>query len=481
MALISINKDSSTPIYIQISNAITEQIRKGSMVSGAKLPGTRVLAKSLGVHRKTVVAAYDELLAQGWLESHGARGTFVSHKLPVVRPVALNKDNSTPQREVNKAGFPFTKNPNLALLVIKGSNQLAFNDGFPDVRLAPFEALSRAYRSVLRHGYRKNLLFYADLFGEMSLRQAMVDYLRETRGLPIGVENVMITRGSTMAIFLTAQSVITSGEVMVVGEISYNSANLIFKNAGAKLVTVPVDEWGLDVDAMEDICKKQRVRMVYVTPHHHYPTTVTMPAERRLRLLQLAQTYNFCILEDDYDFDFHYDCNPIIPLAGADTGGHVIYVGSLCKAISPALRVGFAVGPSEVIEGMGQMRRILDRQGDNMLEAAVAMLFRDGDLKRHLKKAQKTYHHRRDVFCDMLDSQLSNAVEFTKPTGGMAVWAKFDQRLPLPDLSKRAKKKGLYISDGQGYAPGMNATRLGFASLTEEEMERGMGILRSVL
>ncbi|MBK7937427.1 MAG: PLP-dependent aminotransferase family protein [Lewinellaceae bacterium] len=479
--LIAIDKSAKTPVFLQISTVLTENIRKGIIPAGARLPGSRALADVLGLHRQTVVAAYDELLAQGWLETRAARGTFVSRSIPEIRPLALGKNVPEPGFSGKKAGFPFIIDPNLALPVLKGTNALAFNDGFPDVRLAPLDALSRAYRTVLRQGFRKNLLFYADTSGEGSLRAAMADYLRETRGLPVGTDNVLITRGSTMAIYLAAQTVLRPGDVVVVGEISYGSANLIFKKTGALLQTVPVDKRGLDVDAIEELCKKRPVRMVYVTPHHHYPTTVTMPAERRLRLLQLAQTYRFCVLEDDYDYDFHYDCNPILPLAGADSGGHVIYVGSLCKAISPALRVGYAVAPAEVIESMAQVRRIIDRQGDNLLEAAVAMLFREGEMRRHLKKAQKTYHRRRDIFCNLLKNELGNVVEFSKPTGGMAVWTTFDPAVSLPDLAKKAKENGLYIPDGSTYSNGQNAARLGFASVNEEEMERGMGVLRALL
>lgn len=349
------------------------------------------------------------------------------------------------------------------------------------MRLAPWDALSRAFRTVLRQGYRKNLLFYSDLFGEASLRASMAAYLRETRGLPVTEENILITRGSTMGLYLTSNIVLRPGDVVVVGEISYGSANLIFQKTGAKLMKVPVDERGLDVNAIAEICKKNSVRLIYVTPHHHYPTTVTMPAERRLSLLQLAQTYNFCILEDDYDYDFHYDCNPVLPLAGADAGGHVVYAGSLCKAISPALRIGYIAAPADLIESMGQLRRIIDRQGDQLMEAAVAILFKEGEIRRHLKKAQKTYHRRRDLFCEMLKSELGHVVGFAKPTGGMAVWAKFDKAIPLPMLAAKARENGLLISDGTGYDPNLNATRLGFASVNEEEMERGMGILKALL
>ncbi len=479
--LISIDKTEKTPIFLQISNALTENIRCGTIPAGAHLPGTRAMSEVLGVHRKTVVAAFDELLAQGWLESRGARGTFVSQKLPEIQPTNLKKNAVAPKNLGKKAGFSFKSNPNWEHPQLVSSQILSFNDGFPDVRLAPMDALSRAFRTISKQGFRKNLLFYTELFGENSLRAEMVKYLRETRGLPISIENILLTRGSTMAIYLAAQTILQPGDVVVVGEISYHTATSIFQKMGAKVLTVPVDEHGLDVNSIAEICLKHSVRMVYVTPHHHYPTTVTMPAERRLRLLQLAQNHHFCVLEDDYDYDFHYDCNPILPLAGADAGGNVVYVGSICKAFAPAVRIGFAVASAEVIEGLAQARRIIDRQGDNLLEAAVASLFRDGEMRRHLRKAQKTYHRRRDIFCEMLKTELGNVVEFSKPTGGMAVWTQFDRAISLPDLAKTAMKNGLYISDGRQFPANFNATRLGFASANEDEMERGMAILKKSL
>ena len=480
--LLPIDKGAQTPIFLQIAAALTDHIRRGTIPAGAQLPGSRTMAELLGLHRKTVVAAYDELLAQGWLETQNSRGTFVSQKLPEIKPVALQKSPAVPPTDAPpKAGFPFKQNPLLALPIMKGTNALAFNDGFPDVRIAPWDALSRAYRTALRQGFRKNLLFYGETTGEPSLREAMTDYLRESRALPIGMENVLITRGTMMAIHLAVQCIVQPGEVVVVGELSYTSCNLIIRQGSANLMTVPVDEHGMDVEAIGRLCQKTPVRMVYVTPHHQHPTTVIMPAERRLRLLQLAQQYNFCILEDDYDYDFHYNSAPILPLAAADAGRNVVYVGSLSKVFSPALRVGYVVAPAEVIEGMANLRRIIDRQGDNLLEAAVAVLFRDGEMRRHLKKAQKIYHRRRDVFCEMLKTELGNAIEFVKPTGGLAVWARFDPAFPLPAVAQKSRENGLWISDGQHYGAGLNATRLGFAAVNEAEIEQGVGILKGVL
>jgi len=199
--LISLDKTDKTPIFLQIAAALTENIRRGIIPSGARLPGTRSMAEALCLHRKTVVAAYEELLAQGWLETQNSRGTFVSQKLPDIRPISFKKSTiSAPSYTQPKAGFPFKADPLLKLPLVKSSNSLAFNDGFPDVRIAPWDALSRAYRTALRQGFRKNLLFYGETTGEPSLRAAMTDYLRESRGLPITIDNVLITIFTTTAI-----------------------------------------------------------------------------------------------------------------------------------------------------------------------------------------------------------------------------------------------------------------------------------------
>lgn len=475
----AIDKSGKQPVYLQIAGALSEHIRRGAIPAGSQLPGSRQMAESLQLHRKTVLAAYEELLAQGWLETRKSKGTYVSERLPDIlhAPLSLRSDAIQPAEE---AGYEFEPHPLAQHLPLRSSNALGFNDGFPDVRIAPWDALSRAYRTALRQGFRKNLLFYGDTAGEPALREAMTDYLRESRGLAIQQEQVMITRGTMMGINLAVQTIVRPGDTVVVGELSYQACNLILRQRDARLQTVPVDDAGLDVEAIEAICRQTPVRMVYVTPHHQHPTTVMMPAERRLKLLQLAKKYRFCILEDDYDFDFHYDSHPILPLASADEGNHVVYVGSLSKVFSPALRVGYVVAPKAVIQSMAALRRIVDRQGDNLLEAAIATMLRDGELQRHLKKAQKVYHRRRDLFCEGLQSALGDLVSFQKPTGGLAVWAKFDPKVPLPALARACKQQGLLLSDGLYYHPTLNATRLGFASVNEAEMQQGLQILKEV-
>jgi GntR family transcriptional regulator / MocR family aminotransferase len=488
--ILNLQKASKTPLFLQIANGLMENIKAGLIPKGTKLLGTRAMAETLEVHRKTVIAAYDELSAQGWIHTQATKGTFVSLKIPEIKPVSLNKNAISKdfKEELSlgkiKTGFHFTKNNVLDRPFLHGSTMLGFDDGFPDVRLAPTDALASAYRSVLKKGYQKNTLFYGDTRGHLSLREATRDYLQESRGLNISVDNLMITRGSIMAGYLAAQTILKAGDRVVVARIGYGSGNIIFKNRHAEILYVDVDENGLNVEQITQLCREKPIRMVYVTPHHHYPTTVTMSAERRMHLLQLAQEHQFCILEDDYDYDFHYTSSPILPLASVDTEGVVVYIGSLCKTISPAIRIGYVVAPTELIDEMGRLRRIIDRQGDNLLEAAMAELFKDGEIKRHLKKSQRTYHKRRDLFCEILKSELGHVIDFKKPNGGMAVWAKFDPSVNLQNLSEKAYLNGLKINSGINYDTDfvqLNSTRMGFTSINESEIEQSIALLKRLI
>jgi GntR family transcriptional regulator / MocR family aminotransferase len=488
--ILNLQKASKTPLFLQIANGLMDNIKAGLIPKGTKLLGSRAMAETLEVHRKTVIAAYDELSAQGWIHTKATKGTFVSLKIPEIKPISLVKNGFSRESLEHislgkiKTGFHLTKNNALNKPFLHGSTMLGFDDGFPDVRLAPTDALSSAYRTVLKKGYQKKTLFYGDTKGHLSLREATRDYLQESRGLNISVENVMITRGSMMAFYLAAQTILKAGDRVVVTKVGYGSGNMIFKNRGVEMLYVDVDENGINVEQIAQLCAEKPIRMVYVTPHHHYPTTVTMSAERRMHLLQLAQEHQFCILEDDYDYDFHYTSSPILPLASVDREGVVAYIGSLCKTISPAIRIGYVVAPTELIDEMGRLRRIIDRQGDNLLEAAMSELFKDGEIKRHLKKSQRAYHKRRDVFCEILKSELGHVIDFKKPNGGMAVWAKFDPSLSLPNLSEKAYLNGLKLNSGVNYDTdfiALNSIRMGFTSINESEIEESIALLKRLI
>jgi GntR family transcriptional regulator/MocR family aminotransferase len=362
--------------------------------------------------------------------------------------------------------------------------RLVFNDGFPDTRLAPVELLIREYRRFSNYRFTAKFLSYGPAQGSENLRNELARFLNVTRGLAVSPANILITKGAQMAMYLLSQILIKKGDAVVVGDPGYLGASEVFRAAGADLHFVPVDADGMDIDEVDRLCRKKKIRLLYVIPHHHTPTTVTLCAERRQQLLELAKKYSFAILEDDYDFDFHYASSPILPLASVDTCGNVIYVGSFCKTIAPAIRIGFMLAPVNLVEQATWLRKLVDRQGEQLMEEAMANLLRNGDIDRHLKKANKIYHARRDLLCSMLQDELRGKVEFCAPNGGFAVWTKFNG-MAVRDIAAAAQRLGLGMANGEDYwhqKKGQgNAVRLGFASLNEKEMEEAVGILKKVM
>jgi GntR family transcriptional regulator/MocR family aminotransferase len=290
----------------------------------------------------------------------------------------------------------------------------------------------------------------------------------------------MITRGTQMAIYLLTKVLASAGDTAIVGDTNYYYADHVFINAGMNLVRVKVDDFGIDVDAIEKICSRKKIRLLYVTSHHHYPTTVTLCAARRVKLLSLAEKYGFIIIEDDYDYDFHYGSSPILPLISADTKGMVVYIGTLSKTIAPYIRTGYVVAPPNLLLELSRVRQLIDTQGDPVMEIAIAELFEDGTIKRHMKKALNEYHCRRDLLCDLLSKKLSNVIDFKVPEGGLAVWAKFDKSVPLPLLNEKMRAQGVIISNGlihNNSSVLLNATRIGFAWMNEKETEHAVSVL----
>ena len=480
-SLVSINKESPVPVYLQIANSIVAQIRRGTLKPESVLPGSRVLASALHVHRKTVVAAYDELYAQSWVDSYPRKGIFVAKNLPDIAPKALVENvtaGSFPDKtffEVDERRVPVAK-----LYKPAPQHNLVINDGFPDTRLAPVDLLMREYRRFGNYQFTSKYLLYGPEYGSENLRMELAKFLSETRGLQVSPDNILITKGVQMGMYLTAQVLLAKGDVAIVPESGYPAANEVFQYAGAELAYAPMDEQGIDLNAVEAICKKKKVRLLYIIPHHHRPTTVTLSSERRMQLLELAVKYRFAILEDDYDYDFHYSSSPVLPLASADYYGSVIYVGSFCKTIAPGIRIGFVAAPQNLVMQLARLRRMIDRQGEQLLEEALANLLKNGDIGRHLKKSNKIYHERRDIFCRLLREQLGDDVSFKIPDGGFAVWLQYLGGLNARDVSQKANETGLTISNGEDYfSQSVNTQfiRMGFASLNPKEIEEGVEIL----
>jgi GntR family transcriptional regulator/MocR family aminotransferase len=271
---------------------------------------------------------------------------------------------------------------------------------------------------------------------------------------------------------------------VVVETLTYPPAREAFRRSGAEIATVGVDEQGMRVDELEVVCRRKRVRAVYVTPHHHFPTTVLMTPARRMRLMLLASQFGFAIVEDDYDHEFHFTHQPMLPLAAFDGGGQVIYVGSLSKLLSPSLRLGYISAPKALVDRIASEIMVVDRQGDPAIETAVAELIEAGEIHRHTRKMMRLYAERRAHFAALLADAFDGRISFSMPDGGLAFWISFAQTIDLERLADAARERRLFFQNPAGFHIGGasgQSLRLGFASLDPDELRTATGRLAAAL
>ncbi|MCE9579082.1 MAG: PLP-dependent aminotransferase family protein [Deltaproteobacteria bacterium] len=463
-------------IYVRLAARLVADIRRGALRAGDRLPSTRALARDLAVNRNTVVAAFDELTAQGWIVSRGAAGSFVSAELPD-RPVTRAKRAPAPPERPAFA-MRAIASPTLANLFADDARTW-LSQGVPDPRLVPTAMIARAYRRAMRSRAGRIALDYAAPHGAPQLRLAIAAMLRRERGLTCTADNVLVTRGSQQAIDLVARLLIARGDRVAVEELGYRPAWRAFEEAGARLVGVPLDDAGLVVAKLG-----AAPRALYVTPHHQYPTTVLMSPPRRMALLARAAADGFAILEDDFDHEFHFDGRPVAPLAAEDRAGSVVYIGTLSKVLAPGLRLGYAVGPRALVDELARLRAASDRQGDQVLELAVAELMDQGELARHARTVRRRYLARRDALVTALGRELPRALTFTLPPGGITLWARIADDIDPAAWQRAALARGLAVGIGRDFdlaARPLPFLRLGFARLDERELADGIRGLRLAL
>jgi GntR family transcriptional regulator / MocR family aminotransferase len=470
---VALDAGHERPLFLQLAEAVLTDVRRGRLLPGARLPGSRTLAAALRIHRNTVLAGYAELAAQGWIETTRAGGTFIARQLPT--PLEGGARERLRKRHL-VAGYEVPPPVDIPKPPAWPPGTLVLAKGAPDPRLVPVAELTRAYRRALgRHG--AELLGYGDPRGHVRLRTALSEMLSTTRGIPVGPDDVVVTRGSQMALDLVARALLQPGDVVAVEALGNRTAWTALKLAGAELVPVPVDGAGLDVAALTRLAEHRPIRAVYVTPHHQFPTTAVMPATRRMQLLQLARSRRIAVIEDDYDHDFHYEGRPVLPLAARDEAGVVVYVGTLSKVLAPGLRMGYLLAPRAVLERVCTLRQVADIQGDLAHECAVAELFEDGDLMRHVRRMRRIYRGRRDALVDALRRRLSGAVAFTVPPGGMALWAEVAADVDVETWAARAVHQGVAFAGGRMYdfdGASQPAMRLGFSPLDAEDLDEAV-------
>jgi GntR family transcriptional regulator/MocR family aminotransferase len=464
---------SDEPVYLHIAHALMRDIHRGRFGPGEALPGYRTLAEHLGVSRNTVMAAYAELRREGWIVSTPGEGSAVASRVPVHLPAPLAAGG----------GPPRTAPKGDAAALAPGKPVLELRSGVPDPRLLPSAALARAYRRALTMGPGRGLVV-DDPQGHPRLREELAHLLSRGRGIPTTPDQVLVTRGMQMALFLSAQALLTPGDVVAVEALGGRGAWEAFARAGARCLPLAVDGDGLRVEELEPAIATGRLRAVLVTPRRQYPTLAALAPGRRARLLELAVAHRFTVLEVDPDSEFQFEGPLLAPLAAEAPPGVVVHVSTLSKIFSPDLRLGFVQGPPSLLARMKEVRAGFDRHGDPVLERAMAELMEDGELQRHLNRMIQVYRRRRDVLCATLTRELAPTAKVRPHSGGLALWVRVPEALDVDRWAARALELGVAFQPGRRFAfdgGPVAGLRIGFSSYAEQQLEEVAGRLRQAL
>jgi len=465
---IAIDRRKQVPLHRQIYDEWRRGILSGRFAAGDRMPSTRELAAALQVSRATVTAAYDQLVAEGYLDAARGSGTFVCEELPERdrwpdRPSASRASNAPARLSTfvaRLAAVP-SRAPATAGVINLSSTG-------PDYDLFPFGVWGRLVRRHLRR-LSPSLFRYAhDVAGYEPLRETVASYLRRSRAVQCLPQQVVIVSGSQQALDLCTRVLVDPGDEVVVEDPGYPGGRPLFAAAGARLRPTTVDADGLVVSALP-----AEARLAYVTPSHQFPLGVSLSLARRLELLAWTRARRAFVIEDDYDSEFRYSGAPLPALQGLGDASRVVYVGTFSNAMFPGLRIGYLVLPSALVEPFVRAKWYADRQTAYLEQAALVDFVREGHFEQHVRRMRRVYKSRREALLGALDHHFGGHVTVVGEPAGMHVVVRFD----APGMADRAKRSGVgLLSTGAYYAgdAAPNEFILRFSGLGERALREGV-------
>lgn len=473
-------------LYHQIYGRLRQAILSGELAPGVRLPSSRQLATEAGVSRNTVLLAYDQLLAEGYIHGRLGSGTYVAPELPdhtVPRRDAQAAAPGTPPREARLSRLGARALQAVGAVPPAGpAPRLDFRYGLPSVQDFPFLVWRKLLLRRLRRPTQQSVN-YAHPQGEPALREALAGYLQRARAVDCTPERIIVVNGAQQALDLAARVLLDPGDRVLIEVPHYAVARAVFLAAGARLVPAPVDADGLVVDSLP--AGARRARLAYVTPSHQFPTGAVLPLSRRLALLAWAQKNGTYLLEDDYDSEYRYAGRPIEAVQSLDRSGNVIYVGTLSKTLFPALRVGYVVLPPQLVPAFAAAKFLADRHTPTLQQEVLADFIQAGLYERHLRRTRTRNQARRAALLAALRQHFGDAVDTEGSGAGLHLlaWLRDVPPARLPDLVRGALQEGVGVypvSPCYLHPPRRTGLLLGYAALDEAEIRRGVERLARV-
>lgn len=474
--------NADLPLYLQIKKGIQERILSGELRAGARLPATRDLARQLGVNRSTVTSAYDELLADGLLNSHVGQGTFVAEQTRLVEAAPAAHSETVKMVWDGLFASEAEERTISALLdlyqVSTITDVISFSGSFPDEASFPISEFKNSLNYALRE-FGRSVLKYEQAAGLLALREHLAVELR-MRGIAATADNILITNGSQQSIDLLARSFIAPGDKVILENPTYPGAANAFAALGAKLIGIPIDQDGAQVTSLEQIFQQQRPKLIYLIPTFHNPTGRTLSLERRHQLMNLVRKYRVPVLEDAYGEDLRFEGKELPSLKALDTTEQVIYFGTFSKNLLPGIRIGWCVAPPPVFTRLVALKQISDITTSPLLQAALWDFCRRRRYQAHIERVRGIYRERRNFMISRLAAYFPEGTTWSEPAGGLFCWVKLPPQIDTTELLMEVRQQGVVFSRGHLFhidSSGRDTLRLSFGNLTEAEMDKGLRIL----
>jgi GntR family transcriptional regulator / MocR family aminotransferase len=459
-----------SPLHQQLREQLRKAILDGRLISGTRLPSTRALAQTLGVSRTVTISAYDELFAEGYLEGRQGSGTYIGRDLPPLPPLRRPALDVSP-RWMGKTS-PETPDESYAPPAI------AFRLGTPAISALSPRVWREAWRAVTS---RLPPTSFGLPEGGSTLREALAPYLGRSRGLACTPEDILITAGTTHALDLIVRASLSRGDTVGFENPGYPSARHTLLARGARIIPVPVDDDGIQVERLPH--GRSAPLLVYTTPSHQYPLATRLSVARRLALLTWAQANDSLIVEDDYDSEFRFDTSPLPALASLDGAGRVAYIGSFSKVLTPTLRVGYLVAPPVLRQRIEQLQYLTDEYVAWPLQQMLATFIAQGRLDRHIRRMRQQYAQKRHAVAQTL-APIAHLAQLRGLEAGLHAYLELRADLSERLVAQRARERGVLVTPLGPYyigSPDRSGMLLGYGSLEIPDIIRGATILREVI
>lgn len=475
---IKINRKSKIALYIQIRNQIRDMIYSKILPENYILPSERQLANTLKVNRSTVIKAYGKLKEEGLIDSDARKGTYISF---------YNK-----QEENNHKKYLFwdeiyskSSNSNFDNTISKimntdiNSKMISFDGGMPSPDLFPQLEFQKIQIDLLKNE-AKNVFFQSPVSGNKDLKNE-IKKLMLSREVKISTNDIIITSGSQQGLDLVVRTFVNSNDVILVENPTFFGAIQLLQILGAKIISIPIDKYGMKVDVLEYLINKFNPKFIYTIPNFQNPTGATMSLERRYELIRISEKYGIPIIEDDPYGELRYEGRDLPPLKALDKSGYVIYLSTFSKVISLGLRVGWIAAPERVIHKLSLFKQLTDLHVNTLSQHIICEFLKQGYYKKHVKKIRKIYSLKRDLMSKELTKDIKS-IKFFKPEGGFYIWCKLPDNICLNSLLKRSLKNGLKYVPGNSFYTKKdqkgNFIRLNFTYPKNEEIIKGIKLLQ---